>query len=177
MHGRAGILTFDYPTIAEVTGYILDQLETSQLSTGVGNACSASAVQVRDIQALSPLPEPSRSQIYSQADKWARGIAILGVSQQRAVMGLEDPSGMPDFLGYEDAITAIPLSRWDLDVQIGADPQARFGGTVKGVDLFDLTAFQISSSEGLLVDPQQRLLLEVDYDSSLKFSRALDAQF
>jgi Beta-ketoacyl synthase, N-terminal domain len=60
-----------------------------------------------------------------------------------------------------DTITAVPLSRWDMDGAAAGIMgfQGRFGSFVAGVDEFDPAAFGISANEAELMDPQQRLLL------------------
>jgi acyl transferase domain-containing protein len=65
----------------------------------------------------------------------------------------------------EDAISAVPLQRWDVEATREPRPlmRIRFGGFLGDVALFDATAFQISSAEADLMDPQQRLMLEVGH--------------
>ena len=67
-----------------------------------------------------------------------------------------------------DAISAIPLDRWDCDRLLlpnidanTAGVAGRFGGFVGQWAGFDAAAFGVSPSEAALMDPQQRLLLEV----------------
>ena len=171
---NAGTLTFDYPTIAEASGYITDQLRLSTqalTTTSVGNAHYSHTAKVDNIPGTMQIAMPSDASLsarYScqpaeilQSSKDLPAISVIGVSQQRAGDSLTDQTGMSTFCGYADSITTIHLSRWDLETQTGAELPARYGGLVQGVDLFDPNAFQISSSEALLVDPQQRLLLQV----------------
>ncbi|EDX86329.1 KR domain family [Synechococcus sp. PCC 7335] len=64
----------------------------------------------------------------------------------------------------QDAITEVPLSRWDIDQLESVLPSqnlARWGGFLKQVDHFDPKFFGISPREAIHMDPQQRLLLEV----------------
>ena len=67
--------------------------------------------------------------------------------------------------GGVDAITIVSYSRWDLDAApcqgSGSAQRVRFGGFLKGIDLFDAVLFGITSGEADLMDPQQRLLMEV----------------
>lgn len=63
-----------------------------------------------------------------------------------------------------DAISAVPLDRWDVEAQaVGALP-ARFGAFLSSVDLFDVALFGLSSGEAELMDAQQRLLLELSLE-------------
>lgn len=64
-----------------------------------------------------------------------------------------------------DAVTQVPLQRWDWEVSanaaLGQHLVPRFGGWLSAVEQFDAAAFGISSVEAQLMDPQQRLLLEL----------------
>ena len=166
----AGTLTFDYPTISEVTGFIMEALESPNASVtpaSVANARSSKVDRaliepvVPTARALSPQSVPAQVAVPSWLQAAPAAVAVMGLSQHRAGQSLAEQTGMFRFQGFEDAIATIPLSRWDVDGEIGTDLPARFGGTVKGVDTFDLQLFSISPAEALLVDPQQRLLLEV----------------
>jgi hypothetical protein len=63
-----------------------------------------------------------------------------------------------DFL---DAISSVPLDRWDSDGAADAVVGGRFGGFVAEWAGFDAAAFGISPSEAAFMDPAQRVLLEV----------------
>ena len=69
-----------------------------------------------------------------------------------------------------DAISPIPVDRWDCDRLLvpGVDANTagvagRFGGFVAGWASFDAALFSVSPSEAALMDPQQRVLLEVGH--------------
>ena len=69
-----------------------------------------------------------------------------------------------------NATSKIPAMRWDIDVldanaiALGLGHAIRlrmgYGAFLQGVQLFDASAFAISSAEAIAMDPQQRLLLE-----------------
>ena len=65
-----------------------------------------------------------------------------------------------------DAVTEIPLERWDWREYFDANPDAdgkhynRWGGFLDEVDQFDPFFFHVSPKEATLMDPQQRLFLE-----------------
>ena len=70
-----------------------------------------------------------------------------------------------------DAITEVPLERWDIDAFYDLDlattgtMNSRWGGFLEQVDRFDPQFFGISPREAERIDPQQRLLLEVAWES------------
>ena len=105
-------------------------------------------------------------------------IAIVGI-------GCRFPGGVRSEEDYwqllhngVDAITTIPLERWDADAYFDADPQApgktngRYGGFVPHVDSFDPLLFGIAPREAVCMDPQQRLLLEVVWEAIWNSGRA-----
>ena len=59
-----------------------------------------------------------------------------------------------------DAISAVPLDRWDTEAT-GEAVGARFGGFVASWAEFDAGVFSISPSEAAFLDPAQRVLLQV----------------
>jgi len=70
-----------------------------------------------------------------------------------------------------DAISEVPLSRWDIDAYYDPDPQAagkmmtRYGGFVEPLYEFDPAFFGLSPREAATLDPQQRLLMEVTWEA------------
>ncbi|KIG14079.1 Malonyl CoA-acyl carrier protein transacylase [Enhygromyxa salina] len=70
-----------------------------------------------------------------------------------------------------DAITEVPLERWDPARWYDSDPTAvgksatRWGGYLDQVDRFDPGFFNISPRETREMDPQQRLFLEVAWEA------------
>ncbi|MFI9650841.1 type I polyketide synthase, partial [Streptomyces sp. NPDC052040] len=103
----------------------------------------------------------------------ARGreeIAIIGMSCR-----FPSADGTAEFWRLlregRDAITEVPLDRWDMAALYDPDPAAegklysRHGGFVDGVDRFDPLFFGISPKEAARLDPQHRMLLEVAWES------------
>lgn len=77
------------------------------------------------------------------------------------------PGDAMNSLTAVDAISVIPLQRWDWEVlgssaaSTGAPLPPRFGGWLSSISQFDAAAFGISAVEAMLMDAQQRMLLEL----------------
>jgi acyl transferase domain-containing protein len=98
-----------------------------------------------------PPDKPSRS--------WAWDAAFWGANSPAALWDL--------LVRGVDAVTPIPLDRWNGDAFFDADPDApgkiatREGAFIDGIAEFDASYFGISPVEARQMDPQQRLFLEV----------------
>ncbi|WP_394831622.1 type I polyketide synthase [Pendulispora rubella] len=72
-----------------------------------------------------------------------------------------------------DAVTEVPLERWDIDAWYDPDPDAagkmisRWGGFLNTAELerFDAPFFGLSPGEARSIDPQLRLLLETSWEA------------
>ncbi|GGX08649.1 hybrid non-ribosomal peptide synthetase/type I polyketide synthase [Aquimarina muelleri] len=69
----------------------------------------------------------------------------------------------------KDAITEVPITRWDIDKYYkdttdGYNMNTRWGGFIDDVDMFDASFFEISPREAKFMDPQQRILLELSHE-------------
>ena len=82
--------------------------------------------------------------------------AAIGIEAIRSRLA----SGSSSTMAGPDAMSAVPLDRWDADGLPEAVVSGRFGGFVADWAGFDAAAFAISPSEAVLMDPQQRVLLE-----------------
>src|SRR5262249_50183460 len=70
-----------------------------------------------------------------------------------------------------DAVTEVPLERWDVSKLFDPDPDAfgktytKWGAFLDDVELFDAPFFGITPREAVNLDPQQRLLLEMVWEA------------
>ena len=100
----------------------------------------------------------------------AEPIAIIGIGCR--FPGANDPNSFWQLLHEgRDAITEVPLQRWDLNRFFDPNPaipgkmSTRWGGFLEQVDQFDAGFFGIAPREAERMDPQQRLLLEVAWEA------------
>lgn len=98
-------------------------------------------------------------------------IAIIGLGC-RFPGGVNDPDSYWQLLvNGIDAITQVPVDRWDVEQYYHQDPDvpgkmySREGAFLDQVDKFDASFFGISPREAAGMDPQQRLLLEVCWEA------------
>jgi hypothetical protein len=125
---------------------------------------------------LSPIKRAllRTEQLESQLDEAGRAkdepIAVIGMSC-RFPGDTDGPVAYWRLLrAGGDAITEVPADRWKLAEFYDPNPEApgkmysRFGGFLRGVDLFDPGFFRISPREAASMDPQQRVLLEVAWE-------------
>jgi hypothetical protein len=150
-------LIFDYPTVSSVSGYLSTKLAARQPSA---SAPVAAAVVVR---VQKQLAAPAAASMSAPA----LTIGIKGTLLWPLMGGQPASSSIVGInLPQQDAIQAIPASRWNPDETRGlpaditsAVAATRFGAFLQGVDQFDPAAFGLSGSEALAMDPQHRVLL------------------
>jgi acyl transferase domain-containing protein len=117
--------------------------------------------EIRDLRARLTAAEASSASVHGAP------IAIVGV-------GLRFPGGVNDtaslwrlLVNGGDAITDVPLDRWDWRQYFDRNPDARGamysarGGFLNDITSFDAEFFGIAPREAVMLDPQQRLLHEV----------------
>ena len=150
LEGRMGLqlpgtLIFDYPTIEALTEHLQTQLPESE---SVDETSSTSVVDLVPATDLGLLSGHHSSTV----------LTLAGLSTRSATPGaILSTSGV-------DAITPVPLERWDLEVATRLSLPARFGGFLPAADVFDLALFGLSMTEAELMDAQQRILLEGSYE-------------
>lgn len=116
-------------------------------------------------------PTALEVQSYRRPEATAEPIAIIGMSC-RFPGGANTPEAFWQLLrGGRDAISEIPVERWNIDAYYDPDPSApgkmytRYGGFLQDISKFDAQFFGISPREALRMDPQQRLLVEVAWEA------------
>ncbi|MEZ4271524.1 MAG: SDR family oxidoreductase [Myxococcota bacterium] len=137
-------VVFDYPTIARLSQYILEDLSLD------------TSPPVQAPRAVTASTEP---------------VAIVGMGC-RFPNGANTLERFWTLLEKGDnAVVEVPSSRWDIDAFYDPDPNApgkmvtRWGGFLDDVDQFDCRFFGVSPREAAGMDPQQRLLLETSWEA------------
>ncbi|CAK9055131.1 unnamed protein product [Durusdinium trenchii] len=144
----ASTVMFDYPTVADLTDYIV-----AQFSEGDEEADAALGGGVKDLDANEPLA------VIGMAARFP-GCHGNGSNEYWAMIC----AGM-------DMITPVPIERWDNELYYDPDTSApgkmyaRFGGFIYGLEGFDNKMFGIAEAEAQAMDPHQRILLEAAYES------------
>ncbi len=142
-------LPFDAPTLQEMLAYITPLCSTQ----------CPSPPQVAMPAHTSLIMPPPQSHPAAHG-----GVAYVLGSAAR----LPGDRGFASTTTARDAITMVPLGRWDVDHHamgltgdVHAVPAARFGGFVGGPEMWDPEPFGVTMAEALHMDPQQRLVLDV----------------
>jgi hypothetical protein len=117
-------LVFDYPTVAAIAGYVSTSL-----------AASEPAAEAAPANGMSLAPTAA------DLAPGAAGSMLVAVSG----MATRSPAGALEAPAMPDAMAAIPVSRWEADLQLTQDLSARFGGFLSGAFLFDAAAFSIAT--------------------------------
>jgi acyl transferase domain-containing protein/acyl-CoA synthetase (AMP-forming)/AMP-acid ligase II len=140
-------LTFDYPTIAKITGFISNLLDNRD----GGKAVSTNRPPITA----------------SPGDSFNEDIAVIGMSC-RFPGGVHTPEKFWQLLEKGmDAAGEIPLHRFDYrdfyseDTEEAGKMYTKYGAFLENVDQFDNMFFSITPREAEHMDPQQRILLEV----------------
>lgn len=151
-------ISYDHPTIA-----------------GLARAVAAMGVAASKVRTL---PSHSRASSSTRLARAATGrevaaadpIAIVGMACR--FPGARDLKSFWELLlAGRDAVTEVPIERWDANALYDETPGAagkmcsRWGGFVERIEDFDATFFGISAHEAARMDPQQRMFLEVAWEA------------
>ncbi len=139
-------IVFDHPSTADLAGHLAGEIEAL-----------AGAARVPEKPVARPRPTPETEQ---------QGIAIVG-------MACRFP-GAPDVATYWEHLLAgadlVTEGRTECDYWLdrvgdpeAAPPSYRWGGFVRGLELFDARFFGIRPIAAETMDPQQRMLLETSW--------------
>ena len=96
-------------------------------------------------------------------------IAVIGLGCR--LPGAASPADFwQNLLAGHDAISEVPVDRWDAHALYSPTPtpgkmNTRWGGFLPDIEAFDAPFFGISGVEAAAMDPQQRLLLEVAWET------------
>ncbi|WP_414520854.1 type I polyketide synthase [Umezakia ovalisporum] len=122
-------------------------------------------------QQLFELLEQVHNKLEAVDKEKTEPIAIIGMGC-RFPGNANDPASLWSLLhDGVDAVTEIPLDRWDIDAYYDPDPNAplkgytRNGSFIQAIDKFDAQFFGLSPRETASLDPQQRLLLEITWEA------------
>lgn len=149
-------VTYDYPTVDALAGFILTSTASSQRRLATQFASTVSTItslkQFDRVQSGPPL---------SAVTGWA---GVAASTSHHAGTTLAER-----FFSSADLIRPVPLGRWDLElVHVTADIQGagslRMAAWVDGVEAFDESIFRLSKSEAVGMDPQCRVLLEQTWE-------------
>lgn len=150
-------LFFEYRTINELVGYLLEHHHTSIFECLAMNAVAS----VKSVSAPS-LVQPTTKRDLDDTS----AIAIIGVAG-RYPMAKTLTELWKNLISGKDCITEIPADRWQHELYFDTDREAigktygKWGGFIEDHDKFDPLFFNISPREAEALDPQERLFLEI----------------
>ncbi|WP_438010602.1 SDR family NAD(P)-dependent oxidoreductase [Sorangium sp. So ce321] len=176
---------WNHPTISAVARFLADRLGVSLEPDAA--AGSHGEAMGRDGHVLVDGDVPSRAQngaarepVNGHARHASTNGASAAPSPPIAIIGVgcRFPGGVVDPASFwallrdgVDAVTEVPLERWNAQDLYDDDPAApgrmntRWGGFLSGIGDFDADFFGISAREAVAMDPQQRIALEVAYEA------------
>ena len=176
-------LFFEYQSIDELAKYFLafhsDRLKNilgikeipETHVSSCGNECTAEVFQAMESTAhfsgrISQEERPDGND--KRPDD--NDIAVIGISGRYP--GAKNLQQFWENLSNGvDAVSEIPLERWDKDLYFDEDKNksgktySKWGGFIKDIDQFDAQFFNISPKEAETLDPQERIFLQCVYET------------
>jgi hypothetical protein len=158
-------LVFDAPTTAAISDFITAKLaRRAATSSGGSTGAAAGTTLGRRRRGGAAAAAPLAKLPAGAAAPAAAPLVCIVGSVLRPLEAPEGPAGAAAAsplgpLPVGDTIVPIPPGRWP-EAAGEAAGAARFGAFMKGTDLFDASAFGLSTAEATAADPQHRILLE-----------------
>lgn len=156
-------LIFDHPTAAAVSQYLHAKLSAAAKATETYTDPHTAADSIWAPDAVPWTGDPSKAPRIAMPAS-PRAVAVLATAEQPLQAAVLQASCASAAICARDAITCIPISRWDAEdtaARGSAPGSPRFGAFMQGVELFDVAAFGLSAAEARITDPQHRLLLQL----------------
>ncbi|OEK09351.1 hypothetical protein A8C32_11565 [Flavivirga aquatica] len=174
-------LLFEYQTISSLSTYFAETYTKQLLElTGLNKDDRGSVTQVLPkIDGNIDKTLSRRKRAVGFSSKGHSFDAGRSVKEDIAIIGLSGrypgAATLEDFwenlkMG-KDAITEIPLERWDVEGMYDQEKgklgkiSSKWGGFIDDVDKFDPLFFNISPREAELMDPQERLFLQTAWET------------
>ncbi|WP_309303859.1 SDR family NAD(P)-dependent oxidoreductase [Brevibacillus laterosporus] len=168
-------LLFEYTTIAELSGYLMEKYEFhfNELNS------AEKEIEQRVEQSLhlnsSPIWQVNERETTAHMNQEAQSqdnegdIAIIGMAGR-----FPKSNNLEEFWANlkagKDCISEVPRSRWDWKQFEGLTSPSgksvsKWGGFIDDPDCFDAQFFRISPREAEIMDPQERLFLETCWEA------------
>ena len=165
-------LFFEYHTIAELAGYLVQSYEAKFVSLFAQNSTLPTETKLLDLSSTSTAKQKSKRRflsrqptIFETVGYGSLDIAIIGLSG-RYPQSIDIQKYWENLRNGKDCIIEVPKQRWDWQDYFSEDRNktgfhfSKWGGFIEGVDKFDPLFFNISPREAMIMDPQERLFLE-----------------
>ncbi|MEU5796218.1 SDR family NAD(P)-dependent oxidoreductase [Streptomyces sp. NPDC047813] len=169
--GLRGTVFFEFRTVDELAGHILDE-QADAVARLFPEETEPARQETQPSRkdappAPAPAPGPQTPPARRDADE---PIAVIGISGRYPQADTLEEF-WHNLAEGRDCVTEVPADRWDADALFDADPAApgrsysRWGGFLSDVDSFDSLFFQIAPKQARTMDPQERLFLQTAWSA------------
>jgi acyl carrier protein len=132
-------IAFDYPTVAGLTGYLLEIGGDKEFSLFESAAAVELASEYVEFQ--------------------EKGVCVVHATDVSIPEDMFNSVTSSSLL-VSDRIRTVPKWRWETDAGLGsADSRLNFGGFLNDIECFPAQDFGITLTEAVAMDPQQRAIL------------------